>query len=203
MHRSLTFLLFLCLTACSSCATVGPGQYRYELVKQYYSTVFVATFCNDPEIPSKYGSGVVISHTQVVTAAHVVSCPSGPPKRITVENLGKLYETRLDDFLPEIDIASIRVKGNFVTYSPTTRNYPRVGDEVCTVTNMSVRKCGYVIKSEKDTLTIAMKAVRGNSGSAIYNSRGEVVGILVAGTMNFDIEAVTFAVPTELWVGQI
>src|SRR5215216_4691631 len=78
LKRTSALLVFACsVVACSACfSTVDKGATRPRtVVDEYEAAVELIVTCIDSQ---RSGSGVMVGHGLVVTAAHVVDCPVEP-----------------------------------------------------------------------------------------------------------------------------
>jgi len=126
------------------------------------------------------GSGVIWDQPGlVITNHHVVP---GPTAELTVAG-GRRLRARVTRRAPELDLAALEVEegdpgeGAIVGDSDTLR----VGDLVVAVGNpMGERNApslGIVASAAGDVLRLSITLRPGNSGGALVNARGEVVGI--------------------------
>jgi S1-C subfamily serine protease len=126
------------------------------------------------------GSGVVVEDFTVITAAHVVECPG--KLGIAIEDWrGNAYKAELLVADEDEDVAKLYVpelKGTLVQYGPK----PRIDERVCLVgaSPYRVRRCGWVESWGPKPGDMKHSAITepGNSGGAIYDSRGFLVGIV-------------------------
>ncbi len=178
------------LTMCGSCAAVPKGTARPTSFAQIDATVKIRTWCiDDTQLPAiklsaAGGSGVAIDGHRVLTAQHVIDCDEGW-SAITVEmpdgrrfgaNVARKYGT-------DVDIAELRVEEDLgVPLAAIARRDPNLGDEVCISTAVPERtwQCGKVTKygDPPGNMRHTIPVQRGNSGSGLYNSAGQLVGII-------------------------
>jgi hypothetical protein len=187
---TLNLLLFAALLmSCSSCAA-ATHMYRRDVIEQHNAAVKVETTCGDSV---HWGTGVIVSDEYVLTANHVVQCAIipgiplyVPPDKITVDpGDGTKREVSLEMHFdgPERDVARLRTVGSSLEdFSSPVRigAMPELGDKVCEASAVPrwTYRCGTVQVSD-GYIRIEMRVEHGNSGSALYNARGELVGIVV------------------------
>lgn len=162
MKAILSVALVILLTACSSCA--GLFKPTSTVAQQYQATYSIQTVCDGGRI--QWGTAFAISPRHLITARHVIKCPTGEPQAITayqprikyhgsggdptapwMPNSGVWrYDVTIDvvvDKLPEdenTDAARLVVAGAsepFRTYLPVATYRPHIGQEVCAIGMMS------------------------------------------------------------------
>lgn len=170
--------------------------------------VHIRTFCllADPfdigavAYEGGYGSGVMIDNTHVLTANHVVDCPTRP--MITVSTWdGREYSMFIEKQWGHNDVARLVIaKKGERFYSdrrggdiapPYLALPPMMGEPVCSFTAHPKKgvNCGPLVKDTDEAngdLYIEGMAWRGNSGSGVYDAEGRLVGILVSGYFRQD-----------------
>lgn len=136
----------------------------------------------------RLGSGVIMnSKGFILTAAHVVS--DFDQIQVALQD-GRIFAAQLIGSDPLTDLAVLRIDADNLTVIPRNENYiPRVGDVVLaignpynlgqTVTQGIISATGRVNPDNAHSEFIKMDASinEGNSGGALVNSRGELVGI--------------------------
>lgn len=178
----------LVLAACSSCAAMS--SHVRTPVQQHNAAVEIRIAClglagDDPGLSMYHGSGVIIDGHRILTAAHVVTCHEGVMVKLTVNpGEGKEYEATVDRLVDGVDVARISVKENLAEYfSPVVIGpRPQLGDTVCTASAVPrvIWRCGLVQVPDADGLIkLDMVVEHGQSGSALYDSKGRLVGIVV------------------------
>ena len=132
------------------------------------------------------GSGVITGRHTILTANHVADCASGI-SAIFVETVdGDVYEALVKVQAEDHDIAKIVTEEELPGYAFKFGPRPEVGDLVCSESASPIRsrKCGKVSgvleKPSNVDLKIGVHVVQGNSGSGLFNSRDELVGIVTA-----------------------
>ncbi len=130
------------------------------------------------------GSGVVIATGSVITVAHVVEC-DGVALIHVVTASGTKYPATVLVIDKSRDYARLRVPGLHAVSSAVFAK-ASVGDDVCTFTAWPYvgKSCGKITKIEWQRvengivdLWSTARTVPGNSGSGMYNARGELVGL--------------------------
>lgn len=164
----------------------GPPT-RYP-AKQYDALVQVLTVCPDGKVGT--GSGVLVAPDVVLTAKHVVTCMPLPPFEIYTPP-AKVFvkfteeegsEGVVEIELPQHDVARIRLKeGTTKYFTPISIGpKPGIGDRVCEVSAVprTTYRCG-VVQPDGEYIGLDFMVEHGNSGSALYNGAGQLVGIVV------------------------
>jgi S1-C subfamily serine protease len=174
---------------CASCVAPRIAGVRTPVETprmQEEGSVDINVTCPDGK---KYaGSGVVVGRQEVVTAAHVVTCEEGkPPTLVQVDATGNgtwLVATP-DAVLPTRDIARVHVLGDLGEwYHPfTLAPEPEIGDELCeaAVEPRWDYRCGKVESVSDTSIRVSMVIEPGNSGAAVYDVEGRLVGFTVSG----------------------
>jgi serine protease Do len=126
------------------------------------------------------GSGVIWDQPGlVITNHHVVP---GPAAELTISG-GRRLRARVVRRAPALDLAALQVEGDLGEGRITVGDSDtlRVGDLVVAVGNpMGERNApslGIVASAADDVLRLSITLRPGNSGGALVNARGEVVGI--------------------------
>lgn len=179
--RLIPFALAL-LAACSSCAHMANLRSSED---QFQALVKIETVCMGNHFG---GSGVMVSDSEVVTAAHVVTCEMGagitmPPESIIVwvtDADGVTAE--VDALVPGADVARLHMKVAKPEYFTGVRigAPPKIGDKVCEVSGIPrpTYRCGEAQPSEPGYIKLGFMVENGNSGSGLYNDHGELIGIV-------------------------
>lgn len=196
MQRFLLALLFVV----ASCRTViyHPETLTRKVDTRAYNTpTTIIAMCSDGS--GQMGTGIVAAPNKVITAKHVITC--GPEKSLTsvVVLKGKeRYDATVENASANFDVALLDVqKANFTYYAPFTKRVPTQGEQVCTITNQKIKKCGLVVDSDENSMVFNIHGVHGNSGSPVFNEQGEVVGVLIRATMDYSIDELTMSVNTS------
>jgi serine protease Do len=125
------------------------------------------------------GSGVIWDQPGlVITNHHVVP---GPAAELTISG-GRRLRARVVRRAPALDLAALQVEGDLGQGAHVgDSDALRVGDLVVAVGNpMGERNApslGIVASAADDVLRLSITLRPGNSGGALVNARGEVVGI--------------------------
>jgi serine protease Do len=128
------------------------------------------------------GSGVVWDRAQpglVITNHHVVP---GPTAQLTISD-GRRLSARVVRRAPALDLAALRVEGDLADAASRVGDSDRlrVGDLVVAIGNpMGERNApslGVLASAPHDVLRLAITLRPGNSGGALVNAHGEIVGI--------------------------
>lgn len=180
------------MIGCCSCQSVAaPVANHYTVEDQHTQTVAITELCVDPDsrLHIFLASGIRYTNTLVLTAAHVVE----PPKDFTCMWSGSLMGADAQMLAPGMidhdrDLGILQtITGRFEGDAdpPIATALPVLGDTVCEVaaSPYHVRRCGEVGLGHDElphSLDTTMIVEPGNSGSPVYNNRGELVGIVSA-----------------------
>lgn len=188
--------LWLALFALCAFATNASAEESLpELVRRVKpSVVSVITYNAAGEV-ALTGSGFFIRPGQVLTNLHVVEGASRAEIR-TFEGKGKTYAvTGLADVDEDGDLAVLNVEASAVRarVAETTQTVPEEGERIFVIGN-PLRLEGSVadgivsavreVPSLGRIVQITAPISHGNSGSPVFNMRGQVVGIVTIRVMN-------------------
>ena len=167
-----------------------------QLMKQYIS--------------SGAGSGVIVSEDgYIITNVHVVS---GANKITVTLNNKNTYEAKVVGKSSSLDIAMIKIDANGLkAASLGSSSSLKLGEQVVaignplgqlggTVTNGIISSLSRNITINGETMNLLQTNALinpGNSGGGIFNSKGEVVGIVVAKSSGSGVEGIGFAIPID------
>ncbi len=175
------------LAACTSCASwVSTTR---STSQQYNAGVKIDVTCHDHV---HRGSGVIVGPGHVLTAKHVVECAlvpgfpfTVPPVKVTVDPGDGAVEAEVELTLGEgtKDIARlVLAKPTLGAYmSPITIGpAPAIGETVCEASMVPrpTYRCG-IVQQSNGYINMEMRVEHGNSGSGLYNSKGQLIGIVV------------------------
>lgn len=157
------------------------------------------------------GSGVIVrSDGYILTNYHVIDNGS----QITVRlRDGKTYEAKLVGFSEHLDLAVIKIEAtdlHAVSYGNSDQVI--VGESAIAIGNplgelggtvtfgiISAINRDITIGGEKMSLIQTSAAVnRGNSGGGLFNSQGQLIGIVTAKSSGSNIEGIGFAIPANV-----
>ena len=185
-----------------------------------YTKSQVATMCQpsvvgiEMQIQSGYatgsgsGSGVIISKDgYIVTNNHVVE--NATSIKVYLQD-GTSYDAEVIGTDPRTDLAVIKINATGLT--PATLGNSEtlaVGDDVLAIGNplgelMSSVTSGsisglnrtIVVENQEMTLLQTDAAINpGNSGGGLFNLSGELIGIVNAKSMGYEVEGIGFAIP--------
>lgn len=191
MFISLVSLCSIAIGACVGCASTIRNAGTRSIEQQSVTVVQLSVSCSNYAPGARaWGSGVIISKTQVLTASHVVDCISpadGTSGHVLnmfasqPDNIGR--PLKLETMSLTSDIARLRIADDGEWYGvPELRLGPApAGTEVCIETGVPHRDrhCGTVERSVPvpHGMSFSMPVEPGNSGSPIYDRRGRLVGI--------------------------
>lgn len=133
------------------------------------------------------GTGHIMDNETVFTANHVIMCSkaetTGPydiePTELKLN--GSVITALEHKGSDELDLAMIHY---FNHYEPLVITMAEVGERVCVYPATPVRgeKCGTVLVNElgHEGMMTTVEVVGGNSGSVMFNSKGEAVGVITS-----------------------
>ena len=131
--------------------------------------------------PKKYGSGVLVSDDDVITAAHVTTCVTIPTVHVTLSNGIRRRMFLVKEDL-DSDVALLRTLANEPFYHgvapPVSGMYEYLADGAVSCSASAwprrERKCGEAVTPSR----LAFPAPNGNSGSGVYDQGGRLIGIV-------------------------
>lgn len=183
-------VLLLAAVANASCTHASPLMSR-SLADRYVEAVEISAMCVQDDgngggaIVGWGGSGVIVSRTRILTAAHVAAthgmfCVFSAT---TIDGKERMIQPAV--VLPDFDLASMTILDDEEPFDFSPLAYgvkPTLGDTVCAAVAVPWRghKCGEVQPDSTPPGDIKFFVVvePGNSGSGLYNARGELVGIV-------------------------
>lgn len=156
------------------------------------------------------GSGVIISSDgYILTNNHVIN---GANKiKVTLRD-GTQYDAELIGKDSKTDIAIIKINAKDLTPAVIGNSDSLVVGEVAiaignplgqlggTVTDGIISALEREIKLDNSTMNLIQTNAAinpGNSGGGLFNSNGELIGIVVAKSSGFDVEGLGFAIPVN------
>lgn len=159
-------------------------------------------------ITSGAGSGVIISENgYIVTNNHVIN---GAEKIVVTLHDGTTYDAKLIGTDSEIDIALLKVEANDLSAAVIGDSSKlSVGEKTVVIGNPLGQLGGTVTEGiisalnrdlvidgvTKNLLQTSAAINPGNSGGGMFNSRGELIGVVVAKTVDEEVEGLGFAIP--------
>ncbi|NLA87870.1 MAG: trypsin-like serine protease [Clostridiales bacterium] len=161
------------------------------------------------------GSGFIISSDgYIVTNYHVVSYAAEQGFSLTVMSRdGKSYPAQIIGSEPDNDLAVIKIDATGLdAVTIGSNDNMKVGEEVYaignplgeldyTMTSGIVSALDRIIRVDESTsinmFQFDAAVNQGNSGGPVYNSRGEVIGIVAAKYASTGIEGLGFAIPID------
>ena len=154
-----------------------------------------------------FGSGVRISANEILTAQHVIGTQTGVNISVKGEGLVfatvKGYDTDRDIALLTFQNSAIgtiaEIPATDISLTPMPRNIIELGSDVTVVAYVSdisettplatfgrVGVIWSIVPGEFTVIQIDAAATNGMSGGGVFNSYGELVGILLSGSTTFD-----------------
>ncbi len=179
-------LLALAIVLLTGCAT-GPAL--RTAAQQRAAAVEVAVACLDASVPTdpesgipwrlQVGSGVLIDSRHVLTARHVVNCDVITVLVLTAGDADSIV-ARVDAVAPQSDLARLELDAPVAVVPAVVGRADLVA---CAAMGHPVRlrTCGLIIQERKTAmqdLGVQIESVFGNSGSALYDLAGRLVGIV-------------------------
>lgn len=194
---ALFYLLFVTI-ACNACGAALPPTTKRPLETRGPATVEISVWClyrTDTAgiILPAAGSGVVLGGRKVLTSNHVVACKGAADIQVLFQD-GRRVRAVLERAWPERDIAKLVLEQDSGLPDVGIVS-PRIDNEVCASSALPEReqKCGSVQVTlakpicQKSTrnpdiewcydFVANLPLIPGNSGSGVYNTKGELVGI--------------------------
>lgn len=191
---SLYYLLFIAIVfAQLSCRTLPPqtaGALRTSSTMSFAAEVHAV--CSDRTKGN--GSGVFVGGEIVMTAWHVVDCGPGKVLHVTVKANNETYIADVVHEWQHRDVAKLRVYG-LPPRAPVAIANIGLEERLCSSSVYPYLRsvCGPVY-TIYDTTCPKLEwchnanylgdgpVIPGNSGSAVYNTRGALVGLVTGGT---------------------
>jgi S1-C subfamily serine protease len=183
------------LAACASIPVV-PAQPR-GYAERERAAVRVDVACNVYGLPGfddqphyddgtmiHIGSGVVFDERHVLTAAHVVACPTLPGVVLTTYDGRHLIAvvTR-EDVTADVAVLELATADRLhLDIAPPTRAPVLLGSTVCAeaADPQHETHCGAVEYVSDTTVRATFLALHGNSGAGVYDLAGRLVGLVTA-----------------------
>lgn len=141
-------------------------------------------------ISAGYGSGVILDARHVLTALHVVDCHYDQAIVVTMSN-GRRIRMHTEKIWRDSDLARLVIASaaKFGDIAPPMIAPIHLGESVCTDVAYPDRggACGIVFDMRPSAdLNVAMHlpVYHGNSGGGIYDTDGNLVGIVTASTFD-------------------
>lgn len=200
VFRALGLLAVLLLTC--TCATslysVNTQPTAIRLTETSAKNASVSLYVQCPNGQKFSGSGFAITPRYVMTARHVPNCNQkedddtyeAPLLIIGKTESGQLVELTEEALDAEKDAALLVVVGAAEPFTATVKintDPVKNGDMVCTWSGYHRKHvCGKVKHVGNRRTYIYMKVIPGDSGSLLYNEKGEVVGIITAYVVKAD-----------------
>jgi hypothetical protein len=186
-------VLFVCAQAAA--ANVGPEESLPELIRRVKpSVVSVITYNASGEV-ALTGSGFFIRPGEVITNLHVVEGARRVEVR-TFEGKGKTYSVvglRAIDEDGDLAVLQVQMPTDRAPVSQISKTIPEEGERIFVIGN-PLRLEGSVsdgivsavreVPSLGRIVQITAPISHGNSGSPVFNMRGQVVGVVTIRVMN-------------------
>lgn len=189
------FGLILIILLASCLHQRPPTRWRVTTAaEQRRAAVLILVQCGSR---SWRGSGAAVGPHRVLTARHVADCPSGDALIIVRESNGIVHLASIESLHSAGDTAYLLVIGKLTTFLPTfERARVAIDDVVCwaAAAPQRERNCATVQEHQSITPYPANRMIvggrvwrvhpsgrAGNSGSAVYDRHGRVVGVFTLG----------------------
>lgn len=198
VYVSLFGFFLVVISSCVGClAGLRANEPARSMNQIREATVRITVVCdNFPKGTASVGTGVVVSDTEILTAAHVADCIIRDVNGTIVSNgkIGSIYAAQPDGIgrpmrlafaSVQSDVARLAISDDGVFYGAGgLRLAPAYsGDRVCLSVGAPRRdvRCGEVeerFNGAPPDLSISMPVEPGNSGSGLYDRKGRLVGIV-------------------------
>lgn len=162
------------------------------------------------------GSGVIISTDgYIITNAHVITNPENGKLADAIKirlNSGEDYDAKIIGSDSDSDIALLKINAKKLTAATIGNSDAiEVGEQVIAVGNplgelggtvtsgiVSATNREITVENNKMTLIQIDAAINpGNSGGGLFNTKGELIGIVNAKTTDVTVEGLGFAIPVN------
>lgn len=172
------------------------------------ATASVIVSCLDAT-RNRMGAGVAISPRHVITSRHLAeACLPDEATVILARTAVSGYVEVVVDGLAEVDAARLVVVGTaepFTAWAELADRGPEPVEPVCVAAwdfalATPLLKCGRASVGLPDgTVVIGVRVIPGNSGSAVYDTDGDVVGLVRSRPKGAEPDESGIAVPSPAW----
>lgn len=204
-------LLALVVASCGACAGwMRPNASAPGIGRVLTSSARVRVLCDGKLVG--YGSGVAVGYRHVLTARHVArACASAATFEVVFDD-GSIRAAMVDADAPEsVDVSRLVLDGVRRSWAWVARYRPRRGQRVWVYAGDGKMdsahewafhlKQGWITHVEDYVIVVGIHAVPGNSGAAVFDDEGRVLGILVGGSWDPNQEFYLAAWRPTAWRG--
>ena len=207
----LVLLAVVLLSACDGCGPrVRSGGYATQVDEiKYEATLRLAVLCPNGKV--SLGTGVAVAPKVVLTAKHVVTCGDlGDALQILAKtNRGTFHDLALVKHLKDGDVSVlVSADAAFPVYGQLGDYHLQIGQSVCVVandndTNYLLSKCSQLSRVEHPWIVFGAHVVPGNSGAAVWDAAGRVIGIVSGGDWSPGREYELVATGASAFAGEV
>jgi hypothetical protein len=179
----------LLLAMCGACVAFArpspePGPRGLTVAEERAAAMYVYVTCASGDDAS--GSGVLVDHDRILTAAHVVVCDDGnPPTSVRAgPRLDDIRTASVERLSIDADVAALRLETPVSDIRPASDwSSAREGSLICASTSLPERTwgCGNISAlsgASGNDIDHTEPTDYGNSGAGMYDGGGRLIGIV-------------------------
>lgn len=137
-----------------------------------------------------HGSAVALGKDgRLVTAYHVIEHASSIK---AVDSMGMEYIANVEKVSLEHDLAYLKIKPNNKELTNISTNQPKWSEEVYTLDGKGTLLKGIVSRHDKNDIVVNFEVPKGMSGGGLFNSLGELLGVVSRTSIN---QGITYIAP--------